>query len=732
MTAAAPAQGQKLGRYILERRIASGGMADVYLARQTGAYGFSKYVALKVLKNEAAADADHVRMFLREALVAADFHHPNLVQVYEVSEEGDRLYLAMELVRGISVATLMILLAQKGRSIPIPLAAAIAHETLLGLEYAHEARGQDGQPLDLVHRDVTPQNILVSEEGKVKLVDFGIARAETALGRTQVARIKGKFSYMSPEQWEPNKGIDARADLFSMGVVLYETSTGSGRLFKGNAAPELYKAVMLDPIPPPSRRVKDYPPGLERVVMTALERSADRRWSSAREMRLALADVMEHEGWTVDPRVLARLVQFALDGHSIEDRWERIASGEIPSPGDEQPTVVESPGVGSGDPPVPLLRAASVFPPPMKTAAPPPQPDRSDGWKLAALTEDRPAESAAAESDAYEIGAGAASSPSTPLLLEPAVPPPPIAPSKPTLPALSEPPTDVHARPSKLRVALGVVALLGWVSAGAMYGLWRRAENRADTLASRLAALDTLARAPAAGVTFVVDPPLAQVAATEWAPRLGGAVRVEAGDAAQRRASTPTLRFDGAGPSAGETAVGWDVTAVIVHPTNNLPSLREAEVVDLFAGRMTTFRPVRGLNVAPQVVVAPSGTAARSALESRVMARAARPGAVTAQATRVGDEREAVTVVAANPRAVSVVRLPFADSRVRVVPIVPTGGSAPVAPSAAAARERRYPLSRALVLSTSGASTAVANALRDAVTSPDGQAALTSAGFYAR
>lgn len=716
-------------------------MADVYLARQTSAYGFSKTVALKVLKTAAAADSDHVRMFLREALVAADFRHPNLVQVYEVGDHDGRLFLAMELVRGISLATMMVLLAKKGRSIPIPLAAAIAHETLVGLEYAHEASGRDGQPLDLVHRDVTPQNILVAEDGTVKLVDFGIARAETALGRTQVAKIKGKFSYMAPEQWAPDKGIDARADLFSLGVVLYETSTGSGRLFHGTTAPEFYKSVMLDPIAPPSRRVKDYPASIESVVMRALERDASLRWNSAREMRIALANALETQHWSVDTKVLARLVEFALDGHSIEERWERIAAGELPSPGDENPTVVDSPGSISGDPPVPLLRAVSVFPP-ASTTAPPRALDRSGDWQLDAPPPTPSRQSPSPEGlsttpssvaeDPYELGAPAPAVLSTPpLLLEPAAPPPPEALAS----VRSRRNEDSTHTNSRLRtVALIVVALGGWLTAGAMGGLWLRANDRVNALSSRLTTVNLPARPSTthSAIAFAVDAPLAQIAATVWAPRLDGALFVEAGDAAQRRGSTPTLRFDGDGPATGELTVGWDVTAVIVHPTNRIQSLREADLVELFSGRTSTFREFHGLAATPMVVLAPHGSAARSALESRVMARATPPSVLTPRATRVADEREAVTLVATNPRAVSVVRWPFADARVRVIPIISRGASTPVAPSADSARSRRYVLSRALVLSTEGASTTVATALREELLSPDGQTALTSAGFIAR
>ena len=328
------ASGLKLGRYLLERRIASGGMADVYLARLVGAFGFSRRVAVKVLKSDVSSDPDNVRMFLREAMLAAEFNHPHLAQVYEVAEEGGRLYIAMELVRGISLTSLMVLLAQKGKSIPIPLATRIARDVLDGLSAAHEAVGAEGQRLDLVHRDVTPHNVLVDVTGGVKLVDFGIARAETRAGRTQGAQIKGKFGYMAPEQWESSRDVDARADLFSLGVVLYEATTGSRRLFRGNSAPELYKAIVKDTIPPPTLRVPEYPNTLSTVVMRALERDPNARWPSARAMRDALDRVLEAEDWIVTPDDLAELVDFALEGRSIEERWEALATGDACPPVD--------------------------------------------------------------------------------------------------------------------------------------------------------------------------------------------------------------------------------------------------------------------------------------------------------------------------------------------------------------------------------------------------------------
>jgi hypothetical protein len=611
--------GLRLGRYVLERKIASGGMADVYLARQSGPHGFSKAVAVKVLKADVSGDEDSVRMFLREALVAAEFQHPNLVPVFEVGNEGGKMFLAMELVRGVSVATLMHLLAAKGRSIPLPIAARICADVLDGLGYAHEARGADGAPLELVHRDISPQNILVSVDGVVKLVDFGIARAETILGRTQGLRIKGKYSYMAPEQWEPGRAIDARADLFALGVCFYEMSTGSGRLFKGTSAPELYKAVLIDEIPPPQARVKDYPDAVSRVLMGALERRVSQRWSSARAMRAALVDACDAQGWSVDAEVLGKLVAFALDGQSIEDRWERIASGALPSPGDELDTVVTD-----GDAaPIPL-RPASMSP----RAMPPPE----AAYALGAA-ELPPAAGEVAGHGAYALGSIAPQE----RAVEPAAP---------------------AGRSSTRRTALGLVALAGWLTAGAMIGLWQRATNQVQVLTSRVQSevlLPAPSSAPAPSLLLLADPAAVAVA-TPWAvslrTRLGVAARVEAGDALMRLvagASTVALRagyaerepiaaaraqgFELRAP-ASERVVGWDHAVVVVHPSNGTSAVSVAQLATIFSGVGSLAPVVTGV-----------GTAPRAILDDLVLGRGVTR--LSPRAALVADEAAAVARVAA-------------------------------------------------------------------------------------
>ncbi|MEZ4391272.1 MAG: serine/threonine-protein kinase [Polyangiales bacterium] len=696
--------GLKLGRYVLERRIASGGMADVYLARQVGPFGFAKEVAVKVLKATVADDTDTVRMFLREALVAADFKHPNLAQVYEVGSENGKLYLAMELVRGVSVATLMHLLAAKGRSIPIPLAAKICADVLDGLGYAHDARGPDGAPLELVHRDISPQNILVSVDGVVKLVDFGIARAETILGRTQGVRIKGKFSYMAPEQWEPGRAIDARADLFALGVCLYEMSTGSGRLFKGSAAPELYKAVVIDEILPPSSRVPEYPAALSAVLMRALERRVSERWGSAHAMRAAMLEAMAASSWNPGADALSRLVHFALDGRSIEERWERIASGALPSPGEELPTVVTD----SDAAPIPL-RPLSLQPKELETK-------QEYALDVAHLASGGAVAQQA--DDAYALGSIAPSAPSS-----------------------APPPRNVEApAPSAgRRTELGVVALAGWLTAGAMTGLWRRETNRVEVLTARV---NTTALVPSntpISLEFLADPSVVGVA-TDWSAALrsghGTAARVTAGDALPRLlagAAPLALRVGDADPAsvaaahtqgfdlrsaASEHLAGWDHGVVIVHASNPTASMSLAQLATVFSG-------VGSLNA----VVTGRGTAPRAILDDMVLGPAR--AALSPRASLAANEAAAVAQVAADPNGIAVVRLIDLAPGVRAVALAPPRG-APVPATRDAIRANSYPLARPLRIYTRGLPIGAARAVVEVALSAEGQSMLERAGFIAR
>src|SRR5450755_3544009 len=214
----------RLGPYELLRRLATGGMAEVYLARRAGPHGFQKLMALKRILPQFARDADFVAMFVDEARVCARLGHPNIVQVFDFGEQDGELYMAMEFVDGTTGAKLIRAAAGRGEDIPLEVSLHVTLSVLRGLEYAHGARDDQGRPLYLVHRDVSPGNVLIDRSGAVKLTDFGIARAAEFERRTDAGQLKGKLGYMSPEQ-VVGKELDARSDLFTLGIVFAEMLT---------------------------------------------------------------------------------------------------------------------------------------------------------------------------------------------------------------------------------------------------------------------------------------------------------------------------------------------------------------------------------------------------------------------------------------------------------------------------------------------------------------------------
>jgi serine/threonine-protein kinase len=279
-----------LGRYALYGEIAAGGMATVHLARLLGPVGFSRTVAIKRLHPHLAKDPEFVAMFLEEARLAARVRHPNVVSTLDVVSEDGELFLVMEYVAGESLSRLVRKAREKGELVPPRYVVAIMSGALEGLHSAHEAKSEKGQPLGLVHRDVSPQNVHVGVDGVPRLLDFGIAKATNRVQETRTDQIKGKVAYMSPEQLAKGN-VDRRADVYAASVVLWEALTGE-RLFKADDVPSLVYAIINEEIPPPSSAAPDLPPGIDEVVMKGLAREADERWSSAREMAAALEAVI--------------------------------------------------------------------------------------------------------------------------------------------------------------------------------------------------------------------------------------------------------------------------------------------------------------------------------------------------------------------------------------------------------------------------------------------------------
>jgi serine/threonine-protein kinase len=282
-------------KYMLLEHLATGGMADVFLARQSGPAGFAKECVIKRILPHLGRDPEFVHMFLDEAKLCARLNHPNVAQVYDLGQVGDDYYIAMEHVHGLDLERILQGAREKGEQrLPYTLAARVVAAVADGLEHAHNAADQAGHPLGIVHRDVTPSNIVVSFDGVPKLLDFGIAKATTHKGRTEVGVIKGKTPYMSPEQLAGH-AIDGRSDLFSLGAILFELTTGSVCWTGENAAQIGMKIANDDPTPP-SLLMGDYPEELEAIVMGALAKRTADRTPTARALQIQLEKFLVQSG----------------------------------------------------------------------------------------------------------------------------------------------------------------------------------------------------------------------------------------------------------------------------------------------------------------------------------------------------------------------------------------------------------------------------------------------------
>jgi len=316
----------RLGKYRLVQHLASGGMASVYLARLSGLGGFERHVVLKTLRAEGLGDDTLVPMFLDEARLVAMLHHPHIAQVYEVGREDSTYFLAMEYVHGETVRNVLETADQRRRTLPLAFGLTIACAAAAGLHHAHERRGLDGAPLGIVHRDVTPSNVIVSYDGAIKLIDFGIAKAAARSTVTRTGLIKGKVGYMAPEQVR-GYPIDRRSDVFALGVLVYELTTQSRAFDAATQFEQLERSAHSDLVPP-SQIIAGYPKVLEDVVMTALEIDPDDRYPNADAMRLALRRAADEIGLTLgEGSILPVLAE--LYGPRVEP-WLKAPVGPVP------------------------------------------------------------------------------------------------------------------------------------------------------------------------------------------------------------------------------------------------------------------------------------------------------------------------------------------------------------------------------------------------------------------
>jgi eukaryotic-like serine/threonine-protein kinase len=356
---------RKLDRYELIGEIATGGMATVYLARRSGVGGFQRFVAIKRLHPHLANEPEFVEMFLDEARLAALIHHPHVVPILEVGESDSGYYLVMEYVEGDTLSRLVARSMSAGQLPARHVMLRVVLDTLAGLHAAHELRDDRGQLLGLVHRDVSPQNVLVGVDGSARITDFGVARATARLTSTGHGKLKGKLAYMAPEQTRGDE-LDRRTDLFAMGIILWEVLVGK-RLFKADSEAATLQRILVEAIRPPSSIVGTIPSCFDDVVLRALDRDPDRRFQSAADMADALESAAREaqrsnaeEIGAASPREVATFVQQVL-GNEIGAQRESVRawlaqsdSGQpvvvVPGPNGvsagQGPTMLDAPGLG--------------------------------------------------------------------------------------------------------------------------------------------------------------------------------------------------------------------------------------------------------------------------------------------------------------------------------------------------------------------------------------------------
>ncbi len=316
--------GNRIGNYEIVSLLRTGGMGALYLARRIGVAGFSRHVVIKVIHQHLASDSSFLKSFINEALLSARISHPNVVHVEELGEANGTYFLAMEHVDGCSLSQFLRRLKREGVGLSPAYAVSIATKVAVGLHAAHETRDDAGIPLGLVHRDISPQNVLLSYNGHIKLIDFGIAKAQALEGQTATGSLKGKLRYMSPEQ-ASGKPIDLRTDVYALGIVLWEMLTGLRFFEKGEDLAVLDKVRDPDP-QPPGNYAADIPEALDRAVLKALAVNPKDRPKNALELRSLLLDALPKAA-SIDAARLSSLLK-----EVFEDELKKRNATEEPPP----------------------------------------------------------------------------------------------------------------------------------------------------------------------------------------------------------------------------------------------------------------------------------------------------------------------------------------------------------------------------------------------------------------
>ncbi|MEE4270892.1 MAG: TonB family protein [Thermoanaerobaculales bacterium] len=321
--------GTTFGQYVLEECIATGGMAQVYKARMLGLEGFQKTVAIKRILPHLTNNAEFVKMFVDEAKLAAQLSHPNILEIYDLGKIDESHFIAMEHIEGRDLRSILDSCRDREVAVPVPVALQVAILLAGALDYAHKKRDFDNRDLGLVHRDVSPQNVLISSAGEIKLCDFGIAKAASKASHTRAGALKGKLQYMSPEQaW--GKDIDHRSDVFSLGLVLYEMLTAH-KVFAGDSELSILEQVRNPEVEAPSTLSSDVPTEVDRIVLKALSPDRADRYQSALDLQRDCEAVLKSHGWEPDAAALVGFIDELGSGEEITP-YPAVVSADTPPP----------------------------------------------------------------------------------------------------------------------------------------------------------------------------------------------------------------------------------------------------------------------------------------------------------------------------------------------------------------------------------------------------------------
>jgi serine/threonine-protein kinase len=363
--------GRRLGRYEVLARLASGGMAGVYVARALGVAGFERLFAVKVLHPHLAHEQEFITMFLDEARLAARIRHPNVVPTIDISDTQDAgYYLVMDYIEGDHFGALLQKAYKLGTRLPTSIALRVAVDTLDGLAAAHNLTDENGRRINLVHRDISPHNIMVSTDGVARITDFGVAKAEVRLSTTRQGQFKGKLAYMSPEHASTGE-CDQRSDLFSVAIILWESLTGR-RLFRAENQAATLNKICIEPIPMPSSVDPALAP-FDEVLERGLARDPAQRYQTAEEFAEAIEERAETLGGLANPRSVAKLVrEYAAEKIERDRELIRVAIAEISAAGGGDPIPLASAPMSSDVSlsPAPYAQAPSMHAPPIELPVP--------------------------------------------------------------------------------------------------------------------------------------------------------------------------------------------------------------------------------------------------------------------------------------------------------------------------------------------------------------------------